>query len=310
MAFLMKTRTYTQVSFLMLLGLLLLSLCSNIEAKAYSRLKNTALMVSGNASSGATSALLIVSGNMVGVGATNPSSKLSVSTVNADLSGTAFSSTFRINWGPLSTTSGNEMSLASFGFLSGNESVLGIRAIRTSAGSDWTTSAIGIGMDVDNTIRAGASIYLHGNGNVGIGISAPQYTLHVNGTFKNSRWKATEVMSNVSASGGSPVLSTNTFTTSGGTLKIFASCSAYSGSATRIYERVYIMDSAGTTTIESLGTMTTYTNQTSSHKAFPPQTFIVTDIPAGTYKIKFISGNNTIIDANDYFNCTVLEMPF
>ena len=58
---------------------------------------------------------------------------------------------------------------------------LGVRAIRTANGSDWCSTAIGLGMDVDNTPRAGASLFLHANGNVGIGTAAPAAKLQVTG---------------------------------------------------------------------------------------------------------------------------------
>jgi hypothetical protein len=74
------------------------------------------------------------------------------------------------------------LSLATIGFFdSGNNTSLGIRASRTAAGSGWTRSAIGLGMDVDDTVRAGASLWLHANRNVGIGTVEPAAKLHVRG---------------------------------------------------------------------------------------------------------------------------------
>jgi hypothetical protein len=54
----------------------------------------------------------------------------------------AHSSTLTTNAGTLSSTGGSDLTLASIGFISNNESSLGIHAVRTSTGSDWTTSAI------------------------------------------------------------------------------------------------------------------------------------------------------------------------
>lgn len=284
-----------------------------VEALPYSKLKSTGLVVSANSASSPSTALMVVSSNMAGIGATNPSGKLAISTTGADLSGTAFSSTFRINGGSLGTTAGSEFSIASFGFLSGNESVLGIRAIRPTAGTDWTTSAIGVGLDVDNTIRSGASLFFHGNGNLGIGTSTPAYKLQVSGTIDNSLWAATEVMSNVNpavnGTYGLTLQGTTSFTTSGGTLRIFTSGSAYSSVSFDLQVTFYITDTSGNT-LYTLGHLTVYCNELSKHRPFVPRTFVRTDIPAGTYKIKIIAASTTVIDTNDYFNCTVLEFPF
>jgi hypothetical protein len=126
------------------------------------------------------------SGN-VGIGMTAPSAKLSVTATNSELNGTVRSATLLTNAGTLGTTGGNELPLASFGFLSGNNTFFGIRAYRATAGADWTTSAIGLGMDVDNTVRAGgASLFLRGNGNIGIGTAKPVSKLHIHGDYNNT----------------------------------------------------------------------------------------------------------------------------
>jgi len=119
------------------------------------------------------------SGN-VGIGTASPSAKLSV---GGSLGGTATSTTFNTYAGSLGTSAGNELVLGSLGFASANQSSLGIHAYRTAAGTDWTTTALGLGMDVDNTWRAGgAALWLNANGNVGIGTASPDNLLTVNGT--------------------------------------------------------------------------------------------------------------------------------
>jgi hypothetical protein len=120
------------------------------------------------------------SGN-VGIGTAAPTSKLTVGTA---FTLSANSSVLTTNAGALGATAGNELNLASIGFAASNETHLGIHAYRASAGSDWTTSAIGLGMDVDNTTRAGANIWLHANGNVGIGTTNPAAKLDVNGIIR------------------------------------------------------------------------------------------------------------------------------
>jgi hypothetical protein len=109
----------------------------------------------------------------VGIGTAQPSARLSVVLPNTtEIGNIAHSSTLLTSSGSLGTTPG-EVALASFGLKVGNDLSFGVRAIRTAAGTDWNSTAIGLGMDVDDTPRAGAALFLHANGNVGIGTSAP-----------------------------------------------------------------------------------------------------------------------------------------
>ncbi|HXI24691.1 MAG TPA: tail fiber domain-containing protein [Pyrinomonadaceae bacterium] len=139
---------------------------------------NASLLVGYQSSDGADfgTGNLLVSGK-VGIGTRSPGAKLSVVAPNStEIVGTAQSTTFRTTAGSLGDNAGDELSLASIGFLSGggNNSSLGIRALRVSDGTDWYSTAIGLGMDVDNTVRAGgASLWLHANGNIGVGSTHP-----------------------------------------------------------------------------------------------------------------------------------------
>ena len=147
-----------------------------------------AASVTGNLSvSGAASVTgnLSVTGN-AGLGTAKPSAQLSVVAPKAsEITGTAQSPVLRTSAGTLDTAQGGELPLSSTGLTVGTNSVsLGVRAIRTAKGSDWTTSALGLGMDVDNTVRAGAALFLHANGNVGIGSSSPNSDLQI-GDFQS-----------------------------------------------------------------------------------------------------------------------------
>src|SRR5829696_7232215 len=114
-------------------------------------------------------------GGNVGIGTTTPNARLSVVGLGAaEILGTARSSTLLSSAGRLGATAGDELALASIGFATVNNSVsLGIRGHRATDGPDWPTTVIGLGMDVDDAVRAGASLWLHANGNVGIGTSSP-----------------------------------------------------------------------------------------------------------------------------------------
>jgi len=130
----------------------------------------------------AASRLTILGDGRVGIGTPQPSARLSIAAPNApELAGSVRSATLLTSAGSLGTVLGNELALATIGFLSANNSSLGIRALRVANGSDWFSTAIGIGMDVDNTVRAGASLWLHANGSIGIGTSNPQAKLHIAG---------------------------------------------------------------------------------------------------------------------------------
>ena len=127
----------------------------------------------------------------VGIGITTPNAKLSISVNGTELVGTAAGNTLRTNAGSLGSTAGSEISLANIGFLSSNNSSLGVRAYRSSAGTDWTSTALLLGYDVDNTLRAGGGfLALGANGNIGISTTAPLFPLSFNGNLgdKISLW--------------------------------------------------------------------------------------------------------------------------
>ncbi|HLP52405.1 MAG TPA: hypothetical protein VK154_16065 [Chitinophagales bacterium] len=133
------------------------------------------------ASNALGNSIITDNGTNVGIGTASPNAKLTVGTA---LSGSALSSTFVTNAGSLGGTAGNILNLANFGFVANtNNTSLGIKALRASNGTDWTTSSIGLLFDVDNTSPVNnAQIWLSSAGNVGIGTTAPTAKLHIGGT--------------------------------------------------------------------------------------------------------------------------------
>lgn len=125
---------------------------------------------------------LFGNGQNVGIGATSPAARLSVSATGTDLAGSAMSLTLRTNAGSLPGTVGNELRLANIGFTAGgNNTSLGIRAYRNSVGTDWSTTALLLEYDVDNTPRPNGYLALTSNGRVGINTVNPGAALDVMG---------------------------------------------------------------------------------------------------------------------------------
>jgi len=120
-------------------------------------------------------------GGKVGIGDATPTAKTSISTLGFGFSGTASSAAFSVLSGNLGVVSGNTLKLATIGGRTTNETSLGVSLKRNSNGSDWTTSALGLSMDVDSTTGASpASVWWTQTG-LGINTSTPQGTLQVNG---------------------------------------------------------------------------------------------------------------------------------
>ena len=60
----------------------------------------------------------------------------------------------------------------------------------------------------------------------------------------------------------------------------------------------------------NVGIARSFTNEPGSHKTFSTGHFIVTGIPAGGHTMTLTLWNSTITDINDFFNVSVLELPF
>ncbi|MEO6541237.1 MAG: hypothetical protein ABIN74_09615, partial [Ferruginibacter sp.] len=124
---------------------------------------------------------LASNGNM-GIGLLSPGAKLSISATGTELAGSAASNIFRTHAGTLGSVAGDELSLASIGYASSNNSSLGIKAYRTVAGADWSSTSLLLQNDVDNSPRInGSFLALASNGNIGIGTPQPAAKLHVSG---------------------------------------------------------------------------------------------------------------------------------
>lgn len=128
-----------------------------------------------------SNAITVLRNANTGINVLSPNAKLSISSNGNELTGTAMSTLFRSNVGSLGSSQGTEISIANFGYEAGiNNASLGIHAYRRSAGTDWTTTSILFGMDVDNTTRAaggGSFFSLNSTGSFGISNANPRFPL-------------------------------------------------------------------------------------------------------------------------------------
>jgi hypothetical protein len=144
----------------------------------------TGCTATGDGPVGMTESMTLTGTGHLGINNVAPGAKLSIGT---DLTGTAASTTLKINAGALGGALGNTLKLASFGFTSTNATSLGLEALRTAAGADWTTTAMGLVYDVDNTSPVNnAQVWLASTGGVGIGKTNPGAKLDVLGTGTGS----------------------------------------------------------------------------------------------------------------------------
>jgi hypothetical protein len=124
-------------------------------------------------------------------------------------------------------------------------------------------------------------------------------TITGNGKLNSLMWRATQVMNQ--RQGALPINAV--FASGGGTLVIIFSGSGYSGAAGNIGIGIQ-MDNT------TIGTTRTFTNEPNSHKAFTTNVLVQGGVAAGNHTINLFTLVNTITDANDWFNVTILELPF
>jgi hypothetical protein len=124
-------------------------------------------------------------------------------------------------------------------------------------------------------------------------------SINSNGKLTSPMWKATSVMNQVQ--GALP--KSAPFSSGGGTLVII-----FSGSGRR--------DGGGSVGMNLqldgavVSTTRVWTNESASHKAFTTNIHVQANVAAGNHTITLAVIQDTITDVNDWFNVTVLELPF
>jgi hypothetical protein len=113
-----------------------------------------------------TERMRIASGGNIGIGSgAAPNALLTIGPIAL---GTCASPLCSLMGPGLAGTAGAQNELLSIGDNTGNQEYLGIHSRRVTAGSGWGTTALSLSMDVDNTIEAGAAIWLYADKHVRI----------------------------------------------------------------------------------------------------------------------------------------------
>ena len=123
--------------------------------------------------------------------------------------------------------------------------------------------------------------------------------LEVTGSIISPMWKVTQVFERRSG----PLPISQSFLSSGGTLIVFFSGTAFRGSGGLF---------SITVTVDTVSNwVDLYTNEGNSHKTFPSTFFVIRGIAAGSHTLTIAAfANGTLSDANDRYQATVLELPF
>jgi hypothetical protein len=130
--------------------------------------------------------------------------------------------------------------------------------------------------------------------------NADKLVVNQDGKITSPMWNVTQVMN--ARQGALPV--SGGFMTGGGTLLIIASGSGWSPGGGSNIGMVIQLDGG------TIGTARSFSNEAGSHKAFTTNPLVQRNVAAGSHTITLSIIANTATDFNDWFNVTVLELPF
>jgi len=174
------------------------------------------------------------------------------------------------------------------------ESSAGLWLNQTTPGNDRAF----IGMMDDNNV----GLWGNTGANWGLTMNTATGDVQASGAIRSPRFRCTNVMN--LRQGALPVSAS--FTSGGGTLLILASGSGFRAAAAGagIIGMIIQIDGGSVAVAEA------FTNEVGSHKSFPTKFHTQGFVGAGTHTIALQPIVNTSTDFNDFFNVTVLELPF
>jgi hypothetical protein len=230
--------------------------------------------------------ITVTSGGNVGVGTAVPNARLEVAQ-----SGT--SDGIRISGGT------NPLVTATDGTIRAKLQV----DTASSEGLVGTESSHNFGIYTGNTER----VTITSGGSVGIGTASPSALLDIagktrfgsDGGISSPRWN---VYSPLSTQAGLPI--NVTINTLGGSLLLFVSGSGFSTAGPQAIGVQILIDGV------FKGMAQVFTNEVGSHKAFTANALFLQGISAGQHTLNLVAMPNTVTDNNDFFNVTILELPF
>jgi len=127
----------------------------------------------------------------------------------------------------------------------------------------------------------------------------PWLSIQPNGKMNNPMWAVNQLLNQVQG----PLPINVSFNSGGGTLVIMFDGSGWSTSGGNI--GLFIQLDGGT-----IGTTRTFTNEPNSHKTFTTNILVQGNVAGGAHTLTLGVLANTLTDVNDWFNLTVLELPF
>jgi hypothetical protein len=144
-------------------------------------------------------------------------------------------------------------------------------------------------------------------GNIGIGTKNPTALLDIanvtkfgsDGSIRTPRFNVQQAL-NTQA----PLPINVNFNSNGGSLILFVSGSGFSTAGSQAIGVQVLIDGIFRNIAQ------VFTNEANSHKAFTANAMWVTGVPGGVHTLTLDPMPNTITDFNDFFNVTIIELPF